>query len=860
MKDAPQTVMQAYPDGILLVTPVSDRAFRVRFAPPDSVPRMPESGILVTEGPPPTASITQTPGSTRIALPHARCEIETATGRLRFFDSDGRLLLAESETGRRLTPSRLGDEDVLIARQSFESPEDEHVYGTGCFQDGALDIRALPRRLTQVNTQISLPFILSSKGYGLLWHHKGRVELNTPPNRVALKLEQMGEAQLTSVSTAEGGAEVQRRLAIFTGEITIARAGRQAMLLDIGQKMGTRYRVEIDGKVHADFTNLWLPPTTSFFADLDAGTHSIRVEASDIDQPVLFFGPAEDKTVWTAPVAEAIDYVVIAGPSAADIMHGYRDLFGAARLPPLWTFGYVHSRERFHSSDEIIATLDEFRRRALPLDAIVQDWQYWGDHGWNAMRFDEQNYPDPGKLVEDIHARDARFVLSVWPRIDPTSELGQAFTRLGYFVPGTTWVDFFNPDAVAFYCQNQTDGLGRFGIDGWWQDATEPENDDLDGRLTAAGRGEHVQLTYPLAVTEAVYEAQRAAYPDQRVMILTRSAFIGQHRTGAFTWSGDVGHDFETLKRQVPAGLNMAAAGYPFWTVDAGGFFRPGPGQYEDPAYRECFIRWFQYATFLPMQRVHGFESDTEFWLYGEEVERIARDHLDLRYRLLPYIYSTADQSVRSGLPMIRPLVFDFAGDARARTEAQTFMFGDALHVAPVHEAGATTWPVYLPQNPGGWFDLWTGEHRAGGQVHALPCPIARIPVHVRAGSILPIGPVLQSTARAGDTPLDLLVFPGRDCGFTLYSDDGNSYAYEDEACSRIPLKWDETANVLSVEADQCGPAGARFARELRLHWVKAGISPLALAGSGTQSGSTIVTRTDRPGSFAMPGGDGHTR
>ncbi|MBU2532525.1 MAG: DUF5110 domain-containing protein [Alphaproteobacteria bacterium] len=828
--DRPDFV-RAFPKGVLLITALSDRALRARFAPPGAAPEMPKSDILMESSKRPCVAIETVGEITRLILPHLRCYVSNATGQLRFFGADGRELLAESEAGRWLTPSRLDREAIHIAEQAFESPPDERLYGTGCFQDGALDIRALPRRLTQVNTQISLPFVLSSKGYGLLWHHRGRSELNTPPNRMVLAKRATGQAQLASVSTAAGGAEVERRLAIFEGEIAVETGGRYALLLDIGQKMGTRYRLEIDGQVHADYANFWLPPTTSFFAELSPGIHRVSLQANDMDAPVLFFGPAQDRTVWRSPVADAIDYVVMAGPTAAEVMGCYRELLGATPILPPWAFGYVHSRERFHSSAEIIDTLDEFRRRNLPIDVIVQDWMYWGRHGWNAMRFDEEHYPDPASLIAEVHRRDARFMLSVWARIDPSSELGQEFARRNFFIPGTTWVDFFNPDAVAAYCANQENRLASFGVDAWWQDATEPENDDLDGRTTAIGRGEHVQLAYPLEVTRAVHDSRRATDPDKRVVVLTRSAFLGQHRYGAVTWSGDVGHDFDTLKHQIPAGLNMAAAGYSYWTVDAGGFFRPGPGQYTDPGYRECLLRWFQYATFLPMQRVHGFESDTEFWRYGDEVETIARRYLELRYRLLPYVYSTAAETAKTGVPMMRPLIFDFPDDARALDEAHSYMFGNAFHVAPVFSAGARDWPVYLPQSEGGWFDFWTGEQREGGRVHEVQSPMDRIPLHVRAGSVLPLGPVLQSTATATNAALDLLVFPGRDGAFELYEDDGRSNDYEHGACARIPIKWNEAQNRLDIGACRGSYPGMPSVRRLTVHRLRPGTPPVSASG-----------------------------
>ena len=669
-------------DGVLQIIALGDRAFRVRFVPLGAATDVPQSQILHASPEASGLSKTQRGADVILQLPFIRCEL--SAGRLSFFDRNGQLLLREAVGGRRLTEGRLGDERIFVAEQSFESPPAERLYGTGCFQDGALDIRGLPRRLTHVNSQISLPFTLSSLGYGLLWHNRGRSEFNPPSRHVALDMRSRGEERVESVSTSAGGAEMARRFATFECEITTEAEGRHACLLDIGRTMGSRYRVDIDGRTCVDFTNLWLPPTTSFLVDLAPGMHKVTVEANDTDAPSLYYGPAEDKTVWRAPVADAIDYVVIAGPSGDDIMKVYRDLLGATPMLPIWAYGYVHCRERFHSSDEIIETLDEFRRRKLPVDVMVQDWQYWGKYGWNAMRFDEDHYPDPARLVSELHQRNARLMLSVWSRIGRETELGKEFARRNFYIPETEWVDFFNPEAAAFYCASQDERLGQFGIDAWWQDAIEPENDDLAGRTTAAGRGEHVQLAYPLQVTRAVYESRRAALPNDRVMILGRCASLGQQRYGAVTWSGDVGNDWETLKRQIPAGLNMAAAGYPYWTVDAGGFFRPGDGQYADPAYHERFLRWFQFATFLPMQRVHGFETNTEFWRYGETVETVSRQYLNLRYRLLPYIYAAAAEASQSGAPLMRPLVFDFAHDTRALDESSQ------LHVRTVHSRCAS--------------------------------------------------------------------------------------------------------------------------------------------------------------------------
>ncbi|GAA0329913.1 hypothetical protein GCM10009087_45130 [Sphingomonas oligophenolica] len=420
-----------------------------------------------------------------------------------------------------------------------------------------------------------------------------------------------------------------------------------------------------------------------------------------------------------------------------------------------------------------------------------------------------------------------RLMLSVWSKVSRDTELGKEVAARNFYIPGTDWVDFFNDKAATFYADNQNRRLGSLGIDAWWQDATEPENDDLVGRQTAAGPGELVRIEYPLHVSRAVYEGQRRAFPDRRVMILTRSAFPGQQRYGAATWSGDIGNDWETLKRQIPAGLNMAAAGYPWWTVDAGGFFRPGPGQYTDRDYHERFLRWFQYATFLPLQRVHGYMTDTEFWRYGDEVETIARSWLELRYRLLPYLYSLAAEASRAGMPLLRPLVFDFPDDPTALDQAHSYMFGSAFHVAPVLAPGVSDWRAYLPVSTGGWHDFWTGERRNGGEWHQVPAPLARMPLHVRAGSIVPLGSVRQSTAGALGQDLDLLIFPGRDGSASLYEDDGLTYACEKGGSARTGFDWDDARGDLAIGRRDGGFRGMQPSRRFSVRRIGKGAAPL---------------------------------
>jgi alpha-D-xyloside xylohydrolase len=823
------------PDGVLQLTALDAAAVRVRVVPRDAASRpVAPSRVLVPGAKPPAFKRSARDGVTRWTLPQLQVELDPSTGSLRFLDARGRLLLAETPGSRRLTAVTLADGPALAVEQAFELPADEHLYGTGCFQDGAFDLRGHPRRLTQVNSQISLPFLLSSQGYGLLWHQPGMAELNMPAERLELRKTLVdGQAQVVNVTTTVGNDKVVRRVATFEGSFRTETAGRHACLLDVGRSMGSRHHVEIDGQVVMSIANHWLPPTAGFVIELPAGEHRVKVLANEDDAPVLFHGVEQPRTHWRTPVADALDYIVMAGP-AADVMASYRRISGAAPMFPRWAYGYIHCRERFTSTNEILETTREFRRRRLPVDVMVQDWQYWGRHGWNAMRFDESHYPDPAALVRGLHAQGARLMLSVWAKIGRQTELGKEFAAAGHYIPNTEWVDFFDPGATEHYVRSQQQRLGQYGIDAWWQDATEPENDDLAGRRTAAGLGDRVRNVFPWQVTRAVYDSRRREAPGERVMILTRCAYPGQQRHAAATWSGDIGNDWDTLKRQIVGGLGMAAAGYAYWTVDAGGFFRPGESQYTDPAYHQRLLRWMQYATFLPLQRVHGYQTRTEFWHYGAEVEAQARRWLELRYRLLPYIYGVAADVTRLGLPMMRPLVFDFADDARALDEAHAYMFGPALHVAPVCAADVTTWPVYLPRTPGGWVDFWTGERREGGRVHEVAAPVTRMPLHLRAGSILPLGRVLQSTAEMrADEVLDVFIVPGRDGRYELYEDAGLDNAYERGAFSLLPLRWDDRRNVLHLGARVGRFPGMATKRRLRVHLVGPGETPLA-AGPGT--------------------------
>ena len=802
----------------IVLRPMEDGAIRVQIAAP-GVTVTPESVVLVNGAAAARFRVRQTSEAITVDAGALLAVVNRQTGVLRFTDAAGKVLLEEN-AGSRTLPTTSAPSEGTRAEDSFVSPSDEYLFGTGQFQDGYLNVRGLPRRLTQVNTQIAIPFLLSSRGYGLLWHNYGLTDLNPADTAVSLTQTSVGTAQQAEVTTSSGTQTEKTQEAVFTGEFEIEHGGPYALMLDVGQKMAKRYHVEIDGKPEVDFANYWLPPTTSWLSTLSTGRHTLRIVGETTDKPVVFLRPANNLTTLRSANAKYLDFVVFAGPKSDDVIRRYRDLTGAAPMMPDWAYGYIHCRERFHSQDELLSTLKEFREKQLPLDVIVQDWQYWGRYGWNAMQFDEKDYPDARVMIDSIHDMHARLMVSVWSRIDPTSAIGKEFTDKHYYVPGTDWVDFFNPAAANLYWKDMSARLLSLGIDAWWQDATEPENDDLHGRTVATGSGDAVRLLYPLFVNKTVYEGQRKDVPEKRVFILTRSAFSGQQRYASATWSGDVGNGWDTLKREIAAGLDFSASGLPYWTTDTGGFFRPGPSQYTDPSYHERFIRWLEFSTFTPLMRVHGYQTDTEFWRFGPQVENVARTYLDLRYRMFPYLYSEAAAVTGKGSTLLRPLVMDFADDQKALAQNYEFMFGHEMLVAPVTTPSTEQMTVYLPRTPHGWFNFWTGEHVAGGSSLVTEAKLDRIPVFISAGSILPLGPTEQYISQKPASSLELRVYPGADATFDLYEDEGTNYNYEHGASSSIKLRWDNARHELTIGKREGSFPGMLTNREFRIQLI----------------------------------------
>jgi len=783
-------------DGTLEIIPLTENAVRVKFYK-DDVINLPEL-IFNPNTAIPFFKVTDSLSRIEIEQGNIIVIVEKQTGNLSFADNLGKIFLSEKLNSRKVIPNFTMGEPSFEVEQSFESPNDEYIFGLGQFQDGHYNLKNITRRLTQVNSQISLPIIYSNKGYGLLWHQYGLTDFNPTDNFIELKKQStIGNDDLADVTTTSGTKKVSQEHSLYTGKFSVPKEGIYSIFLDLGE-MDNKHYVVIDGKPFIDFSNYWLPPTTSELIELKAGEHQVQVVCKSSNIPKLWWKLIEDATTFRSPNAKLLDYVVFYGPSSDSVIAEYRNLSGNVPMFPLWAYGFWQCRERYSSSVELVDAVKEFRNRNLPLDVIVQDWQYWGNNGWGVPQFDETNYPNPAGFIKELHNLNVHFNISIWSNPDKNSDIGKEYVTKKRFIPNTKWLDYFNPETRKEYWNTLKENMFDYGVDSWWMDAVEPENDALKGETTHIGLGDFYRLTYPLFVSQAVYEGQRETTSDKRVCILTRSAFLGQQKYGIINWSGDVNGTWDSYKRQIVAGLNYTITGFPYWTTDIGGFFRPGKSQYTDEKYHELLTRWFQWGAFNPIFRVHGYQSETEPWKYGSKVEENMRKMLQLRYRLLPYIYSEAWQITKNGSTMMRPLIMDFNEDTAALNQPYEFMFGNSILVAPITEPTVEKWNVYLPKFSD-WYDFWTNKKFAGGQEIITDASIDKIPLFVKAGSIIPFGPDVQYTTEKKWDNLEIRIYAGADGKYVLYEDENDNYNYEKGFYSLIHFEWDDTKKELTI-------------------------------------------------------------
>jgi alpha-D-xyloside xylohydrolase len=838
--------VEVFADNVIRIAAAKDRAFLAHSTPATEV-RHPEKTRW---------KLDTRDGVATLSTAKLQVRVNLVTGAVAFFDSNGKPILAEKADGRTITPAEVQGEQTSHVRQQWEPNADESLYGLGQRQIGILDIKGWDLDLWQHNTHVVVPFLVSSRGYGVLWDNLSYTrfgdlrEFEPIPADCLIDVSNQPGGLTTGTFTAANPGQLEN--AHSTNEISFqsrSRGGARGWTRWAGELVppttgdyqlktcsNGRIQMWLDGKVVIDhWRQGWLTDNDQIKVHLEAGHHyAIKIESGGDERSTMQLTwktpTTDDSTSLWSEVADGEDYYFVYGPALDQVIAGFRQLTGQASLMPEWAFGLWQSRQRYETDKQSLDVVDEFRRRAIPFDNIVQDWQYWPRNAWGSHQFDPARFPDPDGWLKALHERHAHVMISVWGKFYTGTTNFGAMQKAGFLYQLNLkegiqdWIDFpytfydaFNPAARKLFWSQINPALFSKGIDAWWMDATEPDltpsPPTLEGQRThmnptAMGTASRVMNGYALMNSKGIYEGQRSVAPNQRVFILTRSGFAGIQRYGTATWSGDTTATWTGLAKQIPAGLGFCISGVPYWTMDIGGYTMEQKFSTENPTpanaeeWRELNTRWFQFGTFCPLTRLHGELKPREPWTFGGDshpaYQTIVKfDHL--RYRLLPYIYSIAGEVTLDAGTMMRPLVMDFPGDTKVREITDEYMFGPAFLVAPVTTYQARSRGVYLPPTTGDWYDFWTGAITAGGQTIDAPAPYDSMPLFIRAGSIIPFGPELQYTGEKPADPITLYVYAGADGTFTLYEDDGLTCGYEKGAFARIPIHWDDAAKTLTI-------------------------------------------------------------
>ena len=708
--------------GELRIRVCSDSIVHILYAPTATFKERFDPVVIKQSWPKTDWTLQQSDEAITLATARLKLVITRKDGAITYQDSTGAQLVQEA--GRKLIPARVNGEETYRAESFFNIyGSREALYGLGQHQAGVWNYRGESVDISQDNTSIAVPLMVSSNGYGVFWNNASRSRFN---NRFANYLYVSSE------------------------------------------------------------------------------------------------------------VADVIDYYFFYGPDLDKVMAAYRELTGSVPMFGKWAYGFWQCKNRYKSQEEILAVARKYRELHIPADNIVQDWFWWNRKGEFVFN---KNYPDPKGMVDELHRNNFHLMISIWPFFEPGSPNYDYMEKQGWFIDKFKYAkppyhtdamavyDATNPGARKYYWSEVNKALFNIGLDAWWMDTTEPETEGQEdniqiGHKLAAGSGDRYVNLFPMLTTGAVYDGQRAASDQKRVFILSRSAFAGSQRNGVTAWSGDINSDWFSYRRQIPAGLNFSLSGIPYWTTDIGGFVFGDP---DDPAYRELFVRWFQYGTFNPILRVHGTRKtdQNELWSYGPEAQKILVAFDRLRYRMLPYIYSVAWKTTSDNYTPMRPLVMDFRTDVRAQNTSDEFMYGPAFLVSPVTEPGAVSRPVYLPT--GHWYDFWTGSATDGGREVATAAPLDRLPLFIRAGSIVPLGPDLEWSTQKAPDPIELRVYRGADGAFVLYEDENDTYRYEKGAYTTIPIAWSEAKQRLTIGERQGQFPGMLAHRQFHVTFVGEG-------------------------------------
>jgi alpha-D-xyloside xylohydrolase len=582
----------------------------------------------------------------------------------------------------------------------------------------------------------------------------------------------------------------------------------------------------------------------------------------------LFNGNASSGTKYqfNSQCGEMVDYYFIYGPEIDSIISAYRRATGTAPLFPKWAYGLFQSKNRYTSSSDLINVKNLYRDNRIPVDCIVQDWYYWDPYPWGSNIMNPSNYPDPAAIIDSMHMANIHTMISIWATFTQGDPNYSEYSAINALYPSNGTRHYYDPHndqgRTIYWRQVKEQLFAKYGWDAWWADADEPDTypDSYDRNTanTALGKGCLYYNTYPLMHTSSVYEGWRNDIPQKRLFTLSRCAFLGNQRNAAASWSGDISCTWTDFKRQLPAGLNFCLSGIPYWTTDIGGYATNwGPTNWATTGNRELFIRWFQYGAFCPIFRIHGVDDKSllsDFW--DTTTKSVLLNYDKLRYRLMPYIYSLAWKVTSENYTIMRHLIMDYRTDANVVNIDNQFMFGPFMMINPVYTAGATNRSVYLPT--GDWYDFWTGERISGGTTITIRAPLDTLPIFVKAGSIIPMGPEIEYATQSID-PLEIRVYRGADARFVLYEDEGDTYNYEGGQYSLIPFTYNEASKRLTIGSRQGTYTNMPQTRTFDIVWVDEGHG----TGIGVPTkydtvihydGSEVGVLTSVPTSPAVPG------
>lgn len=775
-------------------------------------------------------------------------------------------------------------------RALFDSPDNEAFYGLGQHQSEELNMKGKNEDLFQYNTKVSVPFVISNKNYGILWDSYSYSRWGNPDdylqlNRAFKLYDKDGkEGQLTGTYVDKNGQKIVRGEDSIYFEYAMPETSEICNKTDKGgiQNLPKGFalngskvvyegyveaptnsfyqfilyyagymKIYIDGKlvVPERWRTAWNPNSYKFETAIPKGKKTpIRIEWQP-DGDVSYCGlrvaaprsEAEKNqlSIWSE-MSPDMDYYFIAGKNMDEVISGYRTLTGKAPVYPKWVLGFWQSRERYQSSKDIEENMKKFRDLKIPVDNIVQDWNYWKLDSWGSHEFEAARYPNPQAMLDSVHALHGRFMISVWPKFYDTVKNYKELDAKGWMYHQAIkddihdWLGFrgsfydaYDAGARKMFWRQMDENLYtkyKFGIDAWWMDASEPNVRDctpmwyrkaLSGP-TALGTATEYFNAYSIVNADAIYNGQRSVNPNQRVFLLTRSGFAGEQRYSTATWSGDIATRWEDMRAQMTAGLNYSMAGLPFWGMDQGGFCvenryvaaqqefdKTGKENADLKEWRELQARWNQFGCFVPLYRAHGQWPLREVWNIApadHPAYKTIVAYDKLRYRLMPYLYSMAGMVHLKDYTMMRGLVMDFNGDEKVLDIKDQWMFGSALMACPVGEYQKYSREVYLPKQKG-WYDFYTGAYHAGGETIVADAPYDKIPVFIPEGAILPIGPEMQWSDEKKPELIDLYVYAGKDGSYTLYEDEGTNYNYEKGKYAVIDFKYDDARKQVTIGA-----------------------------------------------------------